>query len=264
MLLTIDIGNTHTVLGLFEGAEIVEHWRISTDPRRTADEHAVLFQGLMNNHPLVGDSGVDGIAICSTVPSVLHEMRDMIRRYYGDIPALVVEPGVKTGMPVLVDNPKEVGTDRIINALAAVHLYGAPCIVVDLGTATSFDAVSRKGEWIGGAIAPGIEISVEALGARGAQLRKIELARPRSIIGKNTVECMQAGILYGFAGQIDGVVNRMAEELADDPNDVTVVATGGLAPLVLEEAEVIDEHEPWLTLIGLRLVYERNMGVSSG
>ncbi|HWG23721.1 type III pantothenate kinase [Actinospica sp.] len=264
MLLTIDIGNTHTVLGLFEGAEIVEHWRISTDPRRTADEHAVLFQGLMNNHPLVGDTGVDGIAICSTVPSVLHEMRDMIRRYYGDIPALVVEPGVKTGMPVLVDNPKEVGTDRIINALAAVHLYGAPCIVVDLGTATSFDAVSRKGEWIGGAIAPGIEISVEALGARGAQLRKIELARPRSIIGKNTVECMQAGILYGFAGQIDGVVNRMADELADDPNDVTVVATGGLAPLVLEEAEVIDEHEPWLTLIGLRLVYERNMGVASG
>ncbi|HTJ72409.1 MAG TPA: type III pantothenate kinase [Actinospica sp.] len=264
MLLTIDIGNTQTVIGLFEGAEIVEHWRISTDPRRTADEHAVLFQGLMNNHPLVGDSGVDGIAICSTVPSVLHEMRDMIRRYYGDIPALVVEPGVKTGMPVLVDNPKEVGTDRIINALAAVHLYGAPCIVVDLGTATSFDAVSRKGEWIGGAIAPGIEISVEALGARGAQLRKIELARPRSIIGKNTVECMQAGILYGFAGQIDGVVNRMADELADDPNDVTVVATGGLAPLVLEEAEVIDEHEPWLTLIGLRLVYERNMGVASG
>jgi type III pantothenate kinase len=262
MLLTIDIGNTHTVLGLFEGAEIVEHWRISTDPRRTADEHAVLFQGLMNNHPLVGRTGVDGIAICSTVPSVLHEMRDMVRRYYGDIPALVVEPGVKTGMPVLVDNPKEVGTDRIINALAAVHLYGAPCIVVDLGTATSFDAVSRRGEWIGGAIAPGIEISVEALGARGAQLRKIELARPRSIIGKNTVECMQSGILYGFAGQIDGVVNRMAEELADDPNDVTVVATGGLAPLVLEEAEVIDEHEPWLTLIGLRLVYERNMGTT--
>jgi type III pantothenate kinase len=263
MLLTIDIGNTHTVLGLFEGAEIVEHWRISTDPRRTADEHAVLFQGLMGNHPLIGESGVDGIAICSTVPSVLHEMRDMVRRYYGDIPALVVEPGVKTGMPVLVDNPKEVGTDRIINALAAVHLYGAPCIVVDLGTATSFDAVSRRGEWIGGAIAPGIEISVEALGARGAQLRKIELARPRSIIGKNTVECMQSGILYGFAGQIDGVVNRMAEELADDPNDVTVVATGGLAPLVLEEAEVIDEHEPWLTLIGLRLVYERNMGTTS-
>jgi type III pantothenate kinase len=216
----------------------------------------------MHNHPLVGDGGVDGIALCSTVPSVLQEMRDMIRRYYGDIPSLVVEPGVKTGMPVLVDNPKEVGTDRIINALAAVHLYGSPCIVVDLGTATSFDAISARGEWIGGAIAPGIQISVDALGARGAQLRKIELARPRSVIGKNTVECMQAGILYGFAGQIDGVVNRMAEELADDPNDVTVVATGGLAPLVLEEAEVIDAHEPWLTLIGLRLVYERNIGTT--
>ncbi|HXR72064.1 type III pantothenate kinase [Actinocrinis sp.] len=262
MLLTIDIGNSQTVLGLFEGEEIVEHWRVSTDPQRTADEHAVLLQGLMHNHPLVGDGGVDGIALCSTVPSVLQEMRDMIRRYYGDIPSLVVEPGVKTGMPVLVDNPKEVGTDRIINALAAVHLYGSPCIVVDLGTATSFDAISARGEWIGGAIAPGIQISVDALGARGAQLRKIELARPRSVIGKNTVECMQAGILYGFAGQIDGVVNRMADELADDPNDVTVVATGGLAPLVLEEAEVIDAHEPWLTLIGLRLVYERNISTT--
>jgi len=144
MLLTIDIGNSQTVLGLFEGEEIVEHWRVSTDPQRTADEHAVLLQGLMNNHPLVGEGGVDGIALCSTVPSVLQEMRDMIRRYYGDIPSLVVEPGVKTGIPVLVDNPKEVGTDRIINALAAVHLYGAPCIVVDLGTATSFDAVSAE------------------------------------------------------------------------------------------------------------------------
>ena len=261
MLLTIDLGNTHTVLGLFEGDEIVEHWRVSTDPRRTADEHAVMFQGLMNNHPMVSTNGVDGIAVCSTVPAVLHEMRDMIRRYYGDIPSLVVEPGVKTGIPVLVDNPKEVGTDRIINALAAVHLYGAPCIVVDLGTATSFDAVSPRGEWIGGAIAPGIQISVDALGTSGAQLRKIELARPRSGIGKNTVECMQSGILYGFAGQIDGVVTRMAEELADDPDDVTVVATGGLAPLILEEADVIDAHEPWLTLIGLRLVYERNIGV---
>jgi type III pantothenate kinase len=262
MLLTIDIGNTHTVLGLFEGEDIVEHWRVSTDPRRTADELGLMFQGLMSNHPLMGSGGVDGIAVCSTVPSVLHEMRDMIRRYYGDVPSLVVEPGVKTGIPVLVDNPKEVGTDRIINALAAVHLYGAPCIVVDLGTATSFDAVSARGEWVGGAIAPGIQISVDALSGSGAQLRKIELARPRSVIGKNTVECMQAGILFGFAGQIDGVVNRMAEELADDPNDVTVVATGGLAPLVLEEADVIDAHEPWLTLIGLRLVYERNLGTT--
>ncbi|KNB52061.1 type III pantothenate kinase [Streptomyces caatingaensis] len=262
MLLTIDVGNTQTVLGLFDGEEIVEHWRISTDARRTADELAVLFQGLMGRHPLLGDDlgeGIGGIAICSTVPSVLHEMREVTRRYYGDVPAVLVEPGVRTGVPILMDNPKEVGADRIINAVAAVELYGGPCVVVDFGTATTFDAVSARGEYVGGVIAPGIEISVEALGVKGAQLRKIELARPRSVIGKNTVEAMQSGIIHGFAGQVDGVVNRMARELADDPDDVTVIATGGLAPLVLAEATVIDEHEPWLTLIGLRLVYERNV-----
>ncbi|AKG43665.1 type III pantothenate kinase [Streptomyces xiamenensis] len=262
MLLTIDVGNTHTVLGLFDGEEIVEHWRISTDARRTADELAVLLQGLMGMHPLLGEElgdGIDGICVCSTVPSVLHELREVTRRYYGDIPAVLVEPGVKTGVPILTDNPKEVGADRIINAVAAVELYGGPCIVVDFGTATTYDAVSARGEYAGGAIAPGIEISVEALGLRGAQLRKVELARPRHVIGKNTVESMQSGILYGFAGQVDGVVERMARELADDPDDVTVIATGGLAPMVLREATVIDEHEPWLTLVGLRLVYERNV-----
>ncbi|MEU8549657.1 MULTISPECIES: type III pantothenate kinase [Actinomycetes] len=263
MLLTIDVGNTHTVLGLFDGEEIVEHWRVSTDPRRTADELAVLLQGLMGMHPLLGEElgdGIDGIAICSTVPAVLHELREVTRRYYGDVPAVLVEPGVKTGVPILMDNPKEVGADRIVNAVAAVELYGGPCIVVDFGTATTFDAVSARGEYAGGVIAPGIEISVEALGVKGAQLRKIELARPRGVIGKNTVEAMQSGILYGFAGQVDGVVERMARELApDDPDEVTVIATGGLSPLVLGEASVIDEHEPWLTLIGLRLVYERNV-----
>ncbi|MFI9586502.1 type III pantothenate kinase [Streptomyces sp. NPDC052236] len=262
MLLTIDAGNTHTVLGLFDGEEIIEHWRISTDARRTADELAVLLQGLMGMHPLLGvglGDNIEGIAICSTVPSVLHELREVTRRYYGDVPSILVEPGIKTGVPVLVDNPKEVGADRIINAVAAVELYGGPAIVVDFGTATTFDAVSARGEYAGGVIAPGIEISVEALGVKGAQLRKIELARPRSVIGKNTVEAMQAGIVYGFAGQVDGVVGRMKGELADDPDDVTVIATGGLAPMVLGESSSIDEHEPWLTLIGLRLVYERNV-----
>ncbi|KWW98904.1 Type III pantothenate kinase [Carbonactinospora thermoautotrophica] len=260
MLLTIDVGNTHTVLGLFEGEEIVEHWRIATDARRTADELAIVLQGLMAQFggPRLK---INGIAVCSTVPSVLHEMRQMLRRYYADIPAVVVEPGVKTGVPVLTDNPKEVGTDRIINALAAAHLFGGPAIVVDFGTATTFDAVSEKGEYLGGAIAPGIEISVDALGARGAQLRKVELVRPRSIIGRNTVEALQAGILYGFAGQVDGVVEKMAAELSDDPDLVTVIATGGLAPLVVDEATTIDVHEPWLTLIGLRLVFERNVQV---
>jgi type III pantothenate kinase len=263
MLLTIDVGNTHTVLGLFDGEEIVEHWRISTDPRRTADELAVLLQGLMGMHPMLGNElgdGIEGIAICATVPSVLHELREVTRRYYGDVPAILVEPGVKTGVPILMDNPKEVGADRIVNAVAAVELYGGPAIVVDFGTATTFDAVSAKGEYVGGVIAPGIEISVDALGVRGAQLRKIELARPRSVIGKNTVEAMQAGIVYGFAGQVDGVVARMARELSpQDPDDVTVIATGGLAPIILGEATAVDEHEPWLTLIGLRLVYERNI-----
>jgi type III pantothenate kinase len=260
MLLTVDVGNTQTVFGLFDGEDILEHWRISTDPRRTADELAVLTQGLLNQHATAGKKGsLTGIAVCSTVPSILHEMRDMCRRHFGELPTVVVEPGVKTGVPILVDNPKEVGADRIMNALAAHYLYEGPVIVVDFGTATSFDAVSAKGEYLGGATAPGIEISVEALGVRGAQLRKIELTKPRSVIGKNTVECMQSGILYGFAGQVDGVVHRMAEEMADDPDEVTVVATGGLASLVLDESEVVDAHEPLLTLIGLRLVYERNV-----
>lgn len=157
-----------------------------------------------------------------------------------------------------MDNPKEVGADRIVNALAANHLYGGPCIVVDFGTATTFDAVNARGDYVGGAIAPGIEISVEALGNRGALLRKIELTRPRNVIGKNTVEGMQSGILYGFAGQVDGLVDRMARELSKDPDDVQVIATGGTAPLVLGEAGSLDVHEPWLTLIGLRLVFERN------
>jgi type III pantothenate kinase len=261
MLLAIDVGNTHTVLGLFDNKEIVEHWRIATEARRTADEIAIVVQALTGRYPGMADGSVsiDGLAMCSTVPSVLYEMRTMFRRYYAEVPAVIVEPGIRTGVPVLMDNPKEVGADRVLNALAAAHLYGGPAVVVDFGTATTFDAVSVRGEYVGGAIAPGIEISVDALGARGAQLQKVALARPRSVIGKNTVEAMQSGILYGFAGQVDGIVERMAAELSPDPDKVTVVATGGLATIVLDEASSIDVHEPWLTLIGLRLVYERNV-----
>jgi type III pantothenate kinase len=258
MLLTIDVGNTQTVFGLFEGEEIVEHWRIATDARRTADEIAVVLSGLLGQLPGQGWTEVDGIVLCSTVPAVLHEMREMVRRYYGDIPAVIVEPGVKTGVRILMDNPKEVGTDRIMNTLAAHHLYGGPCIVVDFGTSTNFDVVSDQGDFLGGALSPGIEISVDALAARGAQLHKVELLRPRSVIGKNTTEALQSGFLYGFVGQVDGIASRMVAELSDDPDDVTVIATGGLAPLVLEESETIDTHEPWLTLIGLRLAYELN------
>src|SRR5216683_2729771 len=261
MLLTIDVGNTNTVLGVFEGDQVVEHWRINTDPDRTADEITVVLQGLLALSSLAKDPDITGIALCSTVPSVLHEMREMCQRYYGGVPALIVEPGVRTGVSVRMDNPKEVGSDRIMNAVAAVHLYGGPAIVVDFGTSTNFDAVSAKGEFVGGALAPGIEISVDALSRRAAQLLKVELTRPPRLIGKNTVEALQSGIVYGFAGQVEGIARRMAAELSpEDPGAVTVIATGGLAPLVIDEVPIIDAHEPWLTLIGLRLVWERNMG----
>jgi type III pantothenate kinase len=260
MLLTLDVGNTNTVLCVFDGEEVVEHWCIATDPSRTADELAVTLRGLLAQSDRLTRVGLDGIAICSTVPSVLHEMREMLGRYYADTPTLIVEPGVKTGVPVRYDNPKEIGTDRIMNTAAAAHLYGGPAIVVDFGTSTNFDAISARGEFVGGALAPGIEISVDALSRRAAQLLKVELTRPSRVIGKNTVAALQSGIIFGVAGQIEGIVRRMSEELSpEDPKAVTVIATGGLAPLVMEEVKVIDAYEPWLTLIGLRLVYERNM-----
>ncbi len=193
MLLAIDVGNTNTVLGILDGEDVAEHWRIATDPDRTADELAVVMQGLLEQSRLGREPDISGIALCSTVPSVLHEMREMCRRYYGDVPAVIVEPGIKTGVPVRMDNPKEVGSDRIMNAAAAVHLYGGPAIVVDFGTSTNFDAVSERGEFVGGALAPGIEISVDALSRRAAQLLKVELARPARVIGKNTVEALQSG-----------------------------------------------------------------------
>jgi type III pantothenate kinase len=258
VLLAIDIGNTQTVLGLFDGDEVERTWRIATYDTRTADELAVVLASLLAQHPS-GPAAVTGIALLSTVPAALHEMRQMCQRSYASVPTVVVEPGVRTGVPILTDNPKEVGSDRIVNSLAAAQYFGGPAIVVDFGTATTFDAVSARGEYLGGAIAPGIEISVDALGARGAQLRKVELARPRSVIGRSTVEALQSGILYGFAGQVDGIVRRMAAELSDDPASVTVIATGGLAQLVLQESETIREHDPWLTLRGLRLVYDRNV-----
>jgi type III pantothenate kinase len=253
MLLAIDVGNTQTVLGLFDGEELLEHWRLATDPRRTADELALLVNGLLG-HP--GQRApVDGISACSTVPRVLNEVRAMCERWFHDVPVIIVEPGVRTGVPVLTDNPKEVGSDRIMNTLAAFTLHGGPAVVVDFGTSTNFDVVSARGEFLGGALAPGIEISVDALASRAAQLLKVQVARPRSVIGKNTVEALQSGILYGFAAQIDGIAERIVAEMGPS---TTVIATGGLAPVVLEECRRVDVHEPWLTLIGLRLVFERN------
>ncbi len=256
MLLCADIGNSHTTIGLVADGDVVDHWRVATEERRTADEWGVLLKNLLHDSPATDP--IKGVAVCATVPSVLHEWRDMLRLYHGDVRHVVVEPGVKTGVPVLMDNPREVGSDRIVNALAAASLYEGPTIVVDFGTATTFDVVSAKGQYVGGAIAPGIDISLEALGRRGAQLRKVELLRPRSVIAKNTVEALQSGILYGFASQVDGIVGRMLRELKLAPGEANVVATGGLAPLVIEECESFTDHQPWLTLLGLEIVFGRN------
>ncbi|MBZ5739247.1 type III pantothenate kinase [Nocardioides mangrovi] len=254
-LLAADIGNSHTLLGLVVDGQVIADWRISTDERHTADEWAVLLRGLLG----LAVEDVDAIAVCATVPAVLHEWREMLARHFADVPHLVVEPGVRTGLPVLMDNPREVGSDRILNALAAVQEYGGPAIVVDFGgTATTFDVVNEKGQYVGGAIAPGIEVSLEALGRRGAQLRKVELLRPRSVIAKNTVEALQSGMLFGVAAQVEGIVARMIAELGVDPGEVSVVATGYLAGLVVDECRCFTHRSPWLTLRGLELVFERN------
>ena len=254
MLLTIDVGNTNTVLGIFDGDQLIKSWRVKTDPRTTADELWLQFSALTSGYKLTG------ISICSTVPATLREMRTMLSSYFSDIQTTIVEPGTKTGVQLLVDNPKEIGADRIVNTLAAHTLYGGPAVVVDFGTSTNLDVVSPKGEFLGGALAPGIEISVDALASRAAQLRKVELIRPKSVIGKNTVEALQSGTIFGFAGQVDGLVDRITAELAASYSETpTIIATGGLAPLIIGVAETIDEHEPDLTLIGLRLIHEKNL-----
>lgn len=255
MLLAIDAGNTETVIGLLDDTSVVEHWRVATVANRTDDELMALMRGLFAGV----DGGVQpvGVCVCSTVPSVQHELRSLVARYFADVPSVIVEPGVRTGVPVLTDNPREVGTDRIVNALAAKTLFATPAIVVDFGTATTFDVVSERGEYVGGAISPGIGVSLDALGDAGAQLRRVELVPPRAVIAKNTVEALQSGALYGFAGQVDGIVTRMAAELQVSLDELTVIATGGLAPLVLDELTTVDHHEPWLTLRGLRLAYDR-------
>jgi type III pantothenate kinase len=252
VLLCIDIGNTNTVLATFEGAKLVHSWRVKTEARSTADELGLMFRGLL----AADNVQLTGVAACSTVPMALRSLRTMLSRYYGALPTVVLEPGVRTGVQLAIDNPKEVGADRVANTLAVYTLFGGPSIVVDFGTSTNFDVVSAKGEYLGGPLAPGIEISVDALAARAAQLRKVELVRPARVIGKNTVECLQSGVVYGFAGQVDGLVKRITTELGTPV--AAVVATGGLAPVVIDDCETVTHHEPMLTLIGLRLIFERN------
>jgi type III pantothenate kinase len=253
MLLAIDCGNTQTVIGLFTDHELVDHWRIATASERTSDELALMFQQFLGFHGFSFDAQVSGVAIASGVPRVTAALREMTERYFG-YEAMVVEPGVRTGMPILYDEPKNVGADRIANAVGAYDLFGGPTIVVDFGTANTVDAISAKGEYLGGAIFPGIEISLDALFERAAALRSVELVAPKNVIGKSTIEAIQSGAVYGYSGQVDAIVQRFEAELGPS----TVVATGGLAELIMPHSDTIQHFEPWLTLQGLRIIYERN------
>jgi type III pantothenate kinase len=260
VLLAIDVGNTQTVIGMFApgggaAAELAYHWRVSSHEERTADELAMLVAQLLDLQGFDVDRTVTGMAVASVVPRTTAALREMNEKWF-PVPSVIIEPGVKSGMPILYDNPKEVGADRIADAVAAFEMYGGPTIVIDFGTATTFEAISAQGEYLGGAIIPGIEISLDALFGRAAALRRVELIEPRNVIGKNTVESMQSGAVYGFAAQVDGLCARFEEELGPS----TVVATGGLAGLIAPLTESIDHHEPWLTLYGLRIIFERNTG----
>ncbi len=255
MILVFDVGNTNTVLGVYRDKSLVEHWRISTASRRTADEYAVLLRALFEASGLSVKS-IEAIVISSVVPPLMLSLELMSKKYFG-FPPLVVGPGVRTGIQIKFENPREIGADRIVNAVAGYELYGGPLIIVDFGTAITFCAITARGEYLGGAIAPGIGISTEALFTRAAKLPRVELVKPPSVIGKNTVNSMQSGIIYGFAGQVDAVVTRMKKELPGDP---LVVATGDMADLIAGEARTVVRVDPLLTLTGLRIIYERNRG----
>ena len=253
MLLVIDVGNTNIVLGIFKDQELVDHWRVSTDRLRTTDEYGVLIRHLFYLNG-VNSEEIAAIIISSVVPPVMPTLERMCQRYFGLTP-LVIGPGVKTGMDIKYDNPREVGADRIVNAVAAYEKFGGPVIIIDFGTATTFCAVDKKGTYLGGAICPGIGISTDALVQRTAKLPRIEVVQAEKVICRNTVESMQAGVFYGFVGQVDGIVTRMRRELGCKAK---VVATGGLAVIVAPATDAIDVVEPMLTLEGLKIIYDRN------
>jgi type III pantothenate kinase len=249
VLLAVDVGNTQTVFGLFDGAQLGEHWRVATEAHRTGDELGALVTRFLDLER------VEGICLSSTVPLLIPAYEAFAERY-AQARLLVLEPGVRTGIPIRYDNPREVGPDRLANAVAAKERYGSPCIVVDFGTSTNFDIVSPEGEYVGGVLAPGIEISMEALFARAARLVKVDFVEPPNVIGKSTASALQSGLVYGFAGQVDGIVERIRGELGVDAR---AVATGGLAELIAPHAHTIERVDLWLTLEGLRLVWELNV-----
>lgn len=253
MLLALDIGNTNIAIGVFQGSELMEHWKIRTEAERTCDEYMVVLRGLLQSAPEIREQ-ISGVIISSVVPPLTPVFQKLSREMFGVKP-LTVGPGLKTGMPIKYENPQEVGADRVVSALAALEMYGGPCIVVDFGTATTFDAVSAQGEYLGGAIAPGVQISAEALFARTAKLPSIEIRRPEKAIGRTTVASMQSGLYFGFVGQVTVLIERIQAELS---GNAKVVATGGFASLVRSEIDAIDHTEPHLVLLGLCYLYHRH------
>ena len=253
MLFVLDVGNSNTVLGIYQNNELKFHWRIETNRNKTEDEYGMIIKSLIAHVGLEFDD-IKGIIISSVVPPIMFALERMCYKYF-HLKPLIVGPGMKTGLNIKYENPREVGADRIVNAVAGIHLYGSPLIIVDFGTATTYCYINEDKQYMGGAIAPGIAISTEALYSKAAKLPRIEIVRPNEIIGKNTVSAMQAGILYGYVGQVEGIVSRMKEQSKVMPK---VIATGGLATLIAKESPAIDYVEPFLTLKGLQLIYERN------
>lgn len=255
MILVVDVGNTNTVIGIYVKEELKHHWRIETSRNKTEDEFGMLFKSLFE-HVGLTFADIKGIIISSVVPPIMFGLERMCQKYF-HVKPLIVGPGIKTGLNIKYENPREVGADRIVNAVAGIHLYGGPLIIVDFGTATTYCYINEEKQYMGGAIAPGVNISTEALYSKAAKLPRIEIVRPDDIIGKNTVSAMQAGILYGYVGQVEGIVSRMKAQAKKAP---TVIATGGLATLIANESNVIDIVDPFLTLKGLQLIYKRNVG----
>ncbi|MDR7074873.1 type III pantothenate kinase [Fictibacillus barbaricus] len=256
MIFVFDVGNTNIVLGLYENNELKHHWRIHTSREKTEDEYGMLVLDLFR-HVNIHKEEIEGIIISSVVPPIMFALERMCVKYFGQRP-IVVGPGIKTGLNIKYENPREVGADRIVNAVAAIHEYDSPLIIVDFGTATTYCYINEQKQYMGGAIAPGINISTEALYTKAAKLPRIEIAKPEGVIGKNTINAMQAGILYGYVGQVEGIVKRMKQQSAEEP---TVIATGGLASLIAAECTLIDHVDPFLTLKGLLLIYDKNKNV---
>ncbi|HWO94968.1 MAG TPA: type III pantothenate kinase [Bacillus sp. (in: firmicutes)] len=254
MIFVLDVGNTNTVLGVYEGEELKYHWRVETSRHKTEDEYGMVIKALFE-HVGLSFRDIDGIIISSVVPPIMFSLERMCQKYF-HLKPLIVGPGIKTGLNIKYENPREVGADRIVNAVAGIHLYGSPLIIVDFGTATTYCYIDENKQYMGGAIAPGITISTEALYSRAAKLPRIEIATPSDIVGKNTVTAMQAGIVYGYVGQVEGIVSRMKAQSKIEPK---VIATGGLATLVAKESGVIDVVDPFLTLKGLQLIYTKNV-----